>query len=143
MFIGEYQHGLDDKGRLALPVKFRPQLAKGVVITRGVDGCLVAYPKAEWTVLAQKLAALSVAQANTRAFARLLLAGAMDMVPDKQGRVTVPEYLRQYAGIAKNVVVAGLYNRMEIWDATAWAAYRKGTEKDAQQIAEQLGDLGV
>lgn len=143
MFIGEYQHTLDDKGRLAVPIKFRARLSKGIVVTRGLDTCLALYPKDEWAILAKKLSTLSVAQANTRAFARLLLAGAMDMVPDKQGRIVIPEYLREYAAIKKNVIVAGLYNRMEIWNDTTWKTYRKGTESSAQDIAEKLGDLGV
>lgn len=143
MFIGEYQHAMDDKGRLAVPVKFRARLSKGLVVTRGIDACLSLYPKAEWDVLAKKLAALPTSQANTRAFARLLLSGAMDVVPDKQGRILVPEYLREYAGLGKEVVVAGLYNRLEVWNTAAWTKYRKSTEAAAGDIAEKLGDLGV
>ncbi len=143
MFIGEYQHSLDDKGRLAVPVKFRARLSKGLVVTRGIDACLSLYPKAEWETLAKKLAALPTSQANTRAFARLLLSGAMDVVPDKQGRITIPEYLRTYAGITKDAVIAGLYNRLEVWDTAAWTKYRTGTESAAGDIAERLGDLGV
>lgn len=143
MFIGEYSHNLDDKGRLAVPKKFRPDLSKGAVVTRGLDSCLFLYTKTEWAKLAEKLAALPFAQANTRAFARLMLAGAMDVDIDKQGRVMLPEYLRQYAGIAKSVVVAGLYNRLELWDETKWAEYKKKTENESNQIAEQMANLGV
>ncbi len=143
MFIGEYQHSIDEKGRLAVPVKFRNELAQGAVVTRGLDSSLFLFPKEEWDKLATKLANLPLGQSDTRAFARLMLAGAMDVELDKQGRVILPEYLRQYAGLGKNVVVAGLYTRMEIWDATKWEAYKKATEADAEHIAERLGDLGV
>lgn len=143
MFIGEYQHNLDEKARLAIPVKFRQTLAKGAVVTRGLDRCLFVYPAAEWKKLADKLSQLPIAQANTRAFARLMLAGAMDATPDKQGRVVVPEYLREYAGIQKAVVVAGLYNRLEIWDEAAWKSYKANTERESNTIAEALGALGV
>ncbi len=143
MFIGEYQHNLDEKARLAIPVKFRAALAKGAVVTRGLDRCLFVYSAAEWKKLADKLSQLPIAQANTRAFARLMLAGAMDATPDKQGRVLVPEYLREYANIKKSVVVAGLYNRLEIWDETAWKEYKTNTERESNTIAEALGALGV
>ncbi|HBP00550.1 MAG: MraZ protein [Candidatus Uhrbacteria bacterium GW2011_GWF2_41_16] len=143
MFIGEYKHTLDEKGRLAVPVKFRGDLVKGAVITRGLDTSLFLFPKEEWDKLAEKLANLPLGQSNNRAFARLMLAGAMDVELDKQGRVMIPEYLRTYAGIRKNTVVAGLYNRMEIWDSERWEQYKKTAEDDAERIAEQLGQLGV
>lgn len=143
MFIGEYTHNLDEKGRLAIPKKFRAELAKGAVVTRGLDNCLFLYTKKEWDMLATKLAALPFAQANTRAFARLMLAGAMDVDMDKQGRIILPEYLRTFAGIAKNVIVAGLYNRLELWDQEKWNQYKERTEKESVVIAEQMGALGV
>lgn len=143
MFIGEYQHNLDDKGRVAVPVKFRDDLKKGAVVTRGIDNCLFLYTQAEWNKLAEKLANLPISQANTRAFARLMLAGAMDVSLDKQGRVILPDYLRKYAGVNKKVVIAGLYNRLELWDEEKWEKYKAGTEKASEKIAEQLGELGV
>lgn len=143
MFIGEYSHNLDDKGRLAVPKKFRQALSQGAVVTRGLDNCLFLYTKKEWKVLAEKLASLPFAQANTRAFARLMLAGAMDVAVDKQGRIVLPEYLRTYAGLSKETVVAGLYNRLELWDATAWRQYTAKTEKQSNEIAEQMSELGV
>lgn len=143
MFIGEYHHSLDDKGRLAIPVKFRGAFKSGAVVTRGLDTCLFVYPRKDWEVLADRLAKLPISKANTRAFARMMLAGAMEMDIDKQGRVIVPDYLRGYAGFKKNVVVTGLYNRLEIWDLTRWETYRKGTESSSTDIAEALGDLGV
>ena len=143
MFIGEYSHTLDEKGRLAVPKKFRANLAKGAIVTRGLDNCLFLYTKAEWTKLAEKLATLPFAQANTRAFARLMLAGAMDVTVDKQGRIMLPEYLRVFAGLKKDLVVAGLYNRLELWDQGKWAEYTKRNEAESASIAEQMSALGV
>ena len=143
MFIGEYTHNVDEKGRLAIPKKFRPDLSKGAVVTRGLDNCLFLYTKEEWQKLAEKLSALPFSQAKSRAFARLMLAGAMDVNVDKQGRVMLPDYLRTYAGMSKLVVVAGLYNRLELWDAEQWDTYKKQTEADSNDIAEAMFDLGV
>jgi len=138
MFIGEYQHTIDEKGRLAIPAKFRNELAKGAVVTRGLDNCLFLYPQKDWEELAQKLAKLPISQANTRAFARLMLAGAMDCEIDKQGRIILPDYLRKYGMLKKKVVIAGLYNRLEIWDVEAWEKYKTSTEKRGGDIAEAL-----
>ncbi len=143
MFLGEYHHTVDEKGRLAMPAKFRGSLAEGVVVTRGLDRSLFVYPKAEWETVAAKLAALPLGQADTRAFARLMLAGAMEVELDKSGRIHVPEYLRTYAGLAKDVVVAGLYNRLEVWDEVTWKGYAAQTEEQGNAIAERLGGLGI
>lgn len=143
MFIGEYTHNLDDKGRLAIPKKFRESLRKGAVVTRGLDNCLFLYTKEEWLRLAEKLANLPFSQANSRAFARLMLAGAMDIKLDKQGRVILPEYLRNFAGLGKSTVVAGLYNRLELWDQQKWEKYKKKTEADSSDIAEKMYELGI
>ncbi len=143
MFIGEYQHSIDPKGRVAVPAKFRSHLTKGAVVTKGLDGCLFLYTRTEWAKLADKLAALPLARANTRAFARLMLAGAMDVDIDKQGRMLVPDYLRTFAGMKKEVVITGLYNRLEVWDKIAWEKYKQGTEGKSGDIAEALGELGV
>src|SRR3989344_7321070 len=124
MFIGEYQHNLDEKGRLAVPVKFRKQM-KGAVITRGLDHCLWVFNKTEWDLLAEKLVALPISQAKARAFTRLMLAGAMEAPLDSQGRVLVPDYLRKYADLKKATIVAGLYNRIEIWDDNRWRNYKE------------------
>ena len=142
MFIGEYKHTLDEKGRIAIPSKFRKQLAKGAVVTRGLDTSLFLFPKEEWDKLAEKLASLPLGQSNSRAFARLMLAGAMDVSLDKQGRVVLPEYLREYAGMKKNLVLAGLFNRLEVWDEEKWEKYKKQVESDADSVAEKLGELG-
>ena len=143
MFIGEYNHNLDDKGRVAVPAKFRTMLKGGAVVTRGLDNCLFLYSKKEWQELAMKLAKLPISKANTRAFARLMLAGAMDVDFDNQGRIMLPEYLRKFAGFKKNLIIAGLYDRLEIWDEATWNKYKKGTEKKSADIAEALGELGV
>lgn len=143
MFIGEYQHNFDEKGRLAVPMKFRADLSKGAVVTRGLDRCLFLYTIEAWNQLAEKLVKLPISQSKSRAFSRLMLAGAMDVAIDKQGRIIVPEYLREYAGISKKVVVAGLYDRLEIWDEGAWNTYKQATEAESNSIAEELGALGV
>lgn len=143
MFIGEYSHTLDEKGRLAIPKKFRTDLEAGAVVTRGLDHCLFLYTRDEWQRLAEKLSSLPFAQANARAFARLMLAGAMDVEVDKHGRIILPEYLRDYGNISKNVVIAGLYNRLEVWDEEKWKQYTKKTESESNEIAEQMGMLGV
>lgn len=143
MFIGEYHHQIDDKGRLAVPTKFRNDLVKGAVVTRGLDSSLFLLPWEEWGKLAEKLSDLPLGRANSRAFARLMLAGAMDVKLDKQGRFVIPEYLRDYAKLSKKTVIVGVNTRLEIWDEKEWDAYRTQTEKDAGSIAEQLGELGI
>lgn len=141
MFIGEYFLTVDEKGRLSIPVKFRTQLSRGAVVTRGLDSALFLYTAKEWQVLAGKLASLPISKANTRAFSRLMLAGAMDVEMDSQGRIILPDYLRQFGGIKKKVVLAGLYNRLEIWDEGQWRKYQDSTEKGAGDIAEALEQL--
>ncbi len=143
MFIGEYNHNLDSKGRLAIPAKFRSSLKKGAVVTKGLDNCLFLYSKEQWQKMAEKFAALPISQAKARAFARHMLAGAMDVEFDSQGRITLPEYLREFADLGKKLVIAGLYNHLEIWDQIAWNKYKKQAEKNSNDIAESLGDLGV
>ncbi len=143
MFIGEYTHSVDQKGRIAVPAKFRLELTRGAVITRGLDNCLFIYTKKEWQKLADKMTTMPIGQKNSRAFARLMLAGAMDVELDVQGRVVIPEYLRKFAAIQKQAGVAGLYNRIEIWDESKWQAYKISTEKNSEDIAERMGELGV
>jgi len=143
MLLGEYSHNLDSKGRLAVPAKFRQKMQTGAIITRGLDRCLFVFAEKEWETLAQKLIALPLAQANSRAFTRLMLAGAVDVSFDAQGRILVPDYLREYARLKKSVVVAGLYNRVEIWDSTTWSEYKSKTESASDEIAEKLGELGI
>ena len=125
-----------------MPAKFRSDLKKAVV-TKGLDGCLVLYTRKEWDILAPKLAAMPITKANNRAFSRFMLAGAMDVEVDGQGRIILPEYLRDHAGLKKEVVIAGLYNRLEVWDAGKWNTYKTATEKQSEDIAEALDGLGV
>ena len=143
MLLGEFKHNMDEKGRVAVPAKFRQAFQGGAIITRGLDHCLFIFGLNEWENLAKKINDLPLAQANSRAFSRLMLAGAMDVKVDIQGRVLVPDYLREYAGIKKQVVVAGVYNRVELWDETAWNEYKARTESASDEIAEKLGELGI
>jgi len=143
MFIGEYAHTIDEKGRMAIPSKMRRDLGSGAVVTRGIDNCLWVFPKDEWQALAEKLSALPLSDANSRAFSRLMLAGAMEVEFDSQGRALLPGYLRTYAGLRKNAIVAGLYSRLEIWDEEKWSVYKKKAEKETDQIAKHMADLGV
>ncbi len=143
MFLGEYHYILDDKGRLSIPIGYRTALQDGAVVTRGLDHTLFLYPKEQWKSLAAKIAALPLSQADTRAFARLMLAGAMEVAVDRSGRITVPEYLRTYANLQKRTVISGLYDRLEIWDEDAWQAYVTKTEANGDQIAERLGPAGL
>ncbi len=143
MFIGEYEASLDEKGRVAVPTKFRSTLKGKAVVTRGLDGSLFLYPLAEWKTMAEKLASLPISTANTRAFSRLMLAGAMEVEFDKQGRIILPSYLKEFAGLLKRVVFAGLYNRIEIWSEERWKVYKQKSESESTVIAEQLGSLGV
>lgn len=143
MLIGEYSHNMDSKGRIAIPAKFREKLGTGAIITRGLDNCLFVFGLNEWEILIQKLMNLPLSQSNSRAFVRLMLAGAKDAEFDAQGRILIPEYLRKYAGIKKKVIVTGLYNRIEIWDEERWQEYKQKTESKTEEIAERLSDLGI
>lgn len=143
MFIGEFNHSLDIKGRIALPKKFRSDLEKGLVITKGLDNCLWIYTMEEWENLAKKLINLPISQSDTRAFSRMMLAGAMDVNLDSQGRIVIPEYLRTYANINKKVIIAGLYDRLELWDQDKWDEYKSKTESKVDELAERLGELGI
>lgn len=143
MLLGEYRHSIDQKGRIAVPAKFRDKLSAGAIITRGLDNCLFVFAQKEWQELVSKLMALPLSQANSRAFVRLMLSGATDVELDKQGRILVPEYLKKFADLKKQTVVAGLYSRVEIWDADAWEKYKSKTEGASEEIAEQLGQLGI
>ncbi len=143
MFIGEYNHNLDAKGRMAVPAKFRDKLKEGAVVTRGLDNCLFLYTKEEWAKKAEKFANLPVSQSKARAFSRMMLAGAMEVSCDSQGRINLPEYLRKFADLSKKVIVAGLFDRLEIWDEAKWDKYKTSAEAESVEIAETLGELGV
>ena len=143
MLIGEYKHTIDNKKRLAVPAKFRKDLGEKAVITKGLENCLVIYTLDEWQKLAQKLAALPTSQADARNFARMMLSGATDVELDKLGRILIPDYLKNYASLKKNVTLLGLSAKIEIWDTEKWEEHRKKTESSAGDIAERLKELGI
>lgn len=143
MLIGQYEHTIDSKKRLALPAKFRGELGDKVIITRGVDGCLFVYTQQEWQNVSVKWSTLTISQTEARSFARMMLAGAMEVGLDKLGRILVPDYLKDYANLKKNVVICGLSNRLEIWDADKWESYKKAAEKGVDEIVSKLGGLGI
>ena len=143
MLLGEHKHSLDTKGRIAIPAKFRKDIKGGAIITKGIDKCLFVFDMKEWNKFIEKMVSISIAKSNSRAFARLMLAGATDVKLDSQGRVLIPDYLREYAGLKEKVVVAGLYSRIEIWDVERWDKYKKETENASEEIAEHLSDLGI
>jgi len=143
MFIGEYKHTIDTKKRLAVPSKFRKDLEGKAVITRGLDSCLVLYPVGEWDKMAKKLENLPTSQIEARNFARIMLSGASECELDKLGRILVPDFLKNYASLKKNVAILGLSNRIEIWDEEKWQKHKKKTETAVGDIAEKLKELGV
>ena len=143
MLIGEYLHTIDIKKRIAIPSKLRREVGAKLVITRGLDICLFVFPISQWNKLVEKLSKLPLGQRDTRGFIRLMLAGASEVGLDRLGRILVPDYLKQYAGLKKNIVVAGVYNRLEIWDEAKWKLFKQSTEKEVDNMAERLGELGV
>jgi MraZ protein len=143
VFIGEFTHSVDIKGRISIPAKFRPDLAQGAVVTRGLDKCLFVYPGSEWQKLADKLKDLPITQPDARAFVRLMFAGAAELELDRQGRVNIPAYLLDYAAIKKESVVAGLFNRIELWATKQWTEYKQKAESNTDTIAAQLASLGI
>ncbi len=143
MFIGEYKHNLDTKGRLAIPAKFRDELKGGAVVTRGLDNCLTLYTLNQWQIIADQLSKLPISNPNARAFTRLMLAGAMVVDIDKAGRIVIPQYLRKFANLSGAVVIAGLNTRIELWNEKDWQAYQEKAEGEAGDIAGKLTELGV
>lgn len=143
MLIGEYQHIIDAKKRLAIPSKLRKEIGEKTILTRGLDNCLFLYPMHEWQKLTEKLAQLPLGQGNTRSFLRLLLAGAVEVESDSLGRILIPDFLKNYACLRQKVVVTGVYNRLEIWDEERWEIYKAEVEKNTDMIAEKLGELGL
>lgn len=140
MFMGEYQHNLDAKGRLIIPSKFREHMTAGFVITRGLDGCLFGYTISEWTKLEEKLKKLALTKRDNRAFTRFFFSGATEIELDKTGRINIPNNLLQYANIIKECVIIGVSNRLEIWDKSTWQAYYEKSQNDFNDIAEGLLD---
>jgi len=143
MFLGEYQHTLDDKGRLTVPARFREGLGERFVVTRGLDNCLFAYPHTEWQVLESRLKTLPLTKGDARAFVRFLFSGATECELDRQGRVMLPPTLREHAGLEKDVVVIGVSTRVEIWSQDRWSRYVEQAEQSFEDIAESLEGLGL
>lgn len=143
MLIGEFLHNLDSKRRVAIPAKFRKELGKRAVITRGLDKCLFVYPLEEWKKVAEKLSSLPMGQASNRNFARLFLAGASDVSLDSLGRILVPEYLKKFGGLKEKVVITGVFKKLEIWDEKAWEDHKARIEEQTDTLAEKLGEVGL
>lgn len=142
MFTGEYRHTVDDKGRLAVPAKFRTQLEDGAVISRWLDACLAIHTRVGWEALAAKVASLPITDASSRLFTRYVFAGAVEAELDRQGRVVVPAYLREWAGLTADAVVVGSRDHAEIWEPQRWAEYAR-TLDDPQELARALQGLGI
>jgi MraZ protein len=143
MFMGEYRHTIDDKGRIIIPAKFRENLGDLFVVTRGLDRALFAYPCAEWIQLEQKLKALSFTKTDARKFTRFFFSGAAEVEQDKQGRITLPLPLREYAGLKKECVVIGVSTRVEIWCKAAWEEYYTISAESFNEIAENMVDFDL
>ncbi len=141
MFLGEYTHNIDSKGRLTIPAKFRGELAAGLVVTRGFDRNLMIFPLNGWQELARKIGERPLSDESVRAFRRRVFSGAVDLTPDRVGRILLPPYLREFAGIGSEVVVAGLFNYVELWDPAAWAAVRESIESNDDTARWE--DLGI
>ncbi|WKF84870.1 division/cell wall cluster transcriptional repressor MraZ [Lacticaseibacillus pantheris] len=143
MFMGEFHHNLDAKGRLIIPAKFREQLGDDFVLTRGMDGCLFGYPQSEWAKLQEKLQTLPLTQKNARTFVRLLYSAATECELDKQGRINVPKPLMTHAALDKACVLVGVANRIEIWNTERWERFATDAESDFDEISENLMDFGL
>ncbi len=143
MFLGEFNHTIDDKGRLTIPAKFRDELESGIVITRGLDGCLWAYGRSEWEALAEKIAKLPTTNPAARNFSRFVFSSAFDSIPDRQGRILLPQNLRDYASIQNETIVIGVKNKLEIWNPAKWSEVVTAVEQDTEAIVAQLQDLGI
>lgn len=138
MFIGQYQHHLEEKGRLSIPKKFRSQLEAGAVLSRGLDGCLFLHSKVAWEALITKLSRLPLTRSDARNFVRTLSYGAVEVEIDRLGRILIPDFLRDYANIGSNCVVAGAIERIEIWDAVKFGEFDRKISSQAEEIAEKI-----
>lgn len=143
MFIGEYQHSIDKKRRIAIPAKFRGSFKTKAIITRGLDGCLFVYPTKTWEKLAEKLGSLPLGEKKMRQFVRLTLSQAVETEVDGQGRILIPNYLNEFADLKSEAVITGLYDRVEIWNRERWQKQTSEAEKDKDEMAEELGKLGI
>jgi MraZ protein len=142
MLLGEYQHSLDEKGRLIIPAKFREDLGENFVITRGLDNCLFAYPLSQWKVIEEKVKELPTSQAETRAFVRMFFSGAVEAELDKQGRIIIPQHLREHARVERDVYVIGVSTKVEIWSKEIWDNYAGQAEQSYEEIAA-ISKIGI
>ncbi len=143
MLIGEYKHTLDSKKRLSLPSKWRKELGSTLIVTRGLDNCLFVYPQAEWEKITEKIGNLPLGSADTRSFNRFFLSGAVEVEVDTVGRILVPDFLKDFAKLETKVVLAGIHDRVEIWDENRWTEYKARIEMQADSLAEKLSEIGV
>ncbi len=143
MFYGEYQHTVDPKGRVIVPSKFREGLGEKFIVTKGLDSCLFAYSMDEWTSLENKLKTLPFTDKDVRAFIRFFFSGATECELDKQGRILIPQNLREYASLEKDIFIIGVSSRVEIWNKTNWEAYSNDDSMSADKIAEKMAMLGI
>ncbi len=143
MFIGEYRHSIDKKGRIIIPSKFRDDLSGTFIITKGLDNCLFIYPMNEWNIFEQKLKSLPLTRRDARAFVRFFFSGAIECNLDKQGRVLIPSNLREHAELEKESVIIGVSNRLEIWSRQVWDAYNQNEDLSYESIAEKMAELGI
>lgn len=143
MFIGEYAHSIDAKGRLIMPAKFREELGITFIVTKGLDGCLFVYSKNEWAQLEEKLKTLPFTSKDARSFNRFFFAGAIECEVDKQGRILISQNLRDYANLSKDVVIIGVSTRIEIWDKEKWDNYCNDEDVSPDDIAEKMSLLGI
>ncbi|HHV45468.1 MAG TPA: division/cell wall cluster transcriptional repressor MraZ [Tissierellia bacterium] len=143
MFIGEYQHTLDSKGRLIIPSKFRDNLGLEFIMTKGLDNCLFVYPKEEWKALEEKLRTLPLTNRDARAFVRFFFSGATECILDKQGRILIPNNLREHAKLVKDAVIIGVSSRIEIWSKEEWDRYNNDDSLSYDSIAEKMEQLGI
>lgn len=143
MLIGEYTHILDDKNRLSLPAKFRSEMGKKIVLTRGLDRCVAIFTQKEWEKIAEKLSESSMLQADSRSFNRFMFGGATEAEVDSIGRVLIPDFLKEWGSLGTKVAVIGVQSRVEIWNEKAWEANKATIEKQADSLAEKLGQVGV
>ena len=143
MFMGQYQHSIDAKGRLIVPAKFRDGLGEHFVVTKGLDNCLFAYPEAEWKVFEEKLKQLPLTNTGARKFVRFFFAGAVECELDNQGRIMIPTHLREYAGLKKDIVSIGVNNRIEIWNKEDWNAYSDEEDYISNDLAFEMENLGI
>lgn len=143
MFIGEYQHTIDPKGRVILPAKFRDELGEKFVVTKGLDNCLFVYPNEEWNNLEQKLRSLPLTSKDARAFVRFFFAGAAECGLDKQGRILLPANLREHASLDKELMIIGVSSRVEIWSKEAWESYNNASDLEYDEVFEKMAELGI